>query len=144
MTASRPSKSIGADALPESGHPARRPRRGAFRKEVGPNPTPRWMLVVVGYRMGTITSFPLGEPVLSSSTTAEIASDSGTMRPIAGTELASLGRFGNARQGLWRRIAEHQVMSRREQASTRSITVGGERAMTHEALLSAQRSYFEP
>jgi hypothetical protein len=31
------------------------------------------MLVVVGYRMGTITSFPLSEPVLSSSTTAEIA-----------------------------------------------------------------------
>ena len=43
------------------------------------------MLVVAGYRMGTITSFPLREPVLSSSTTAEIASDSGTMRPIAGT-----------------------------------------------------------
>ncbi len=61
------------------------PRRGAFGNEAGPNSTPRWMLVVVGYRMGTITSFPLGEPVLSSSTTADIASDSGTMRPIAGT-----------------------------------------------------------
>jgi hypothetical protein len=32
-------------------------------------------------------------------------------------KLALLGRFGNARQGLWRRIAEHQVMSRREQAA---------------------------
>ena len=48
----------------------------------------RWLwlaLPVVDYRAGTITSFPLGKPVLSSSTTAEIASDSGTMRPIAGT-----------------------------------------------------------
>ena len=27
-------------------------------------------------------------------------------------ELALLGRFGNARKGLWRRIGEHQVMSR--------------------------------
>jgi hypothetical protein len=60
-------------------------RREAFGNEAGPNSMPRWMLVGVGYRMGAITSFPLGEPVLSSSTTAEIASDSGTMRPIAGT-----------------------------------------------------------
>src|SRR5271166_1204920 len=43
--------------------------------------------LAVGYRAGTITSFPLGDPVLSSSTTAGIASDSGTMRPIAGTSL---------------------------------------------------------
>lgn len=43
------------------------------------------MLVVVGYRMGTITSVPSGEPVLSSSTTAEIAPDSDTMRRIVGT-----------------------------------------------------------
>ena len=35
--------------------------------------------------MGAITSFPFGKPVLSSSTTAEIASDSGTVRPIVGT-----------------------------------------------------------
>lgn len=61
------------------------PRRGVFRNEVDPNSTPRWMLVVVGYRMGTITSFPLGDPVLLSSTTAGITSDSDTMRPIAGT-----------------------------------------------------------
>jgi len=40
-----------------------------------------------GYRVGTITSFPLGMPVISSSTMAEIASDSGAMRPIAGTSL---------------------------------------------------------
>jgi hypothetical protein len=45
------------------------------------------ILVVVGYRMGPITSFPLGEPVLPSSTMAEIASDSGAMRPTAGTSL---------------------------------------------------------
>ena len=61
------------------------PRRGAFGNETGPNATPRRMLVVVGYRIGMITSFPLGKPVLSSSTTAGIASDSGTMRAIAAT-----------------------------------------------------------
>jgi hypothetical protein len=33
------------------------------------------MLVVVDYCMGTITSFPVEEPVLSSSTTAEIAAN---------------------------------------------------------------------
>jgi len=50
----------------------------------------RWLspaLLAVGYRMGTITSFPLAEPVVSSSTMADIASDSGTTRPIAATSL---------------------------------------------------------
>ncbi len=61
------------------------PRRGAFGNKAKPNSPPRRMLVVVGYRMGAITSFPFGEPVLSSSTIAEIASDSGAIRPIAGT-----------------------------------------------------------
>jgi len=55
--------------------------------EAGPNSTPKQTPVVVDYRVGTITSFPLGKPVVSSSTTAEIASDSGAMRPIAGTSL---------------------------------------------------------
>ena len=41
--------------------------------------------LAVGYCAGTITSFPLGEPVLSSSMMAEIASDSGAVRPIAAT-----------------------------------------------------------
>ncbi len=67
--------------------------------------------------METITSFPLGKPVVSSSTTAEIASDSGTMRPTRQDELVPFGRFGKASQGLWRRIGEHQVMSRWEQTA---------------------------
>jgi hypothetical protein len=47
----------------------------------------REVLIVIDHRAETITSFPLGKPVFSRATTAGIASDKGTMRPIVGASL---------------------------------------------------------
>jgi hypothetical protein len=76
-----------------------------------PNSTPKQTPVVVDYRLGTFTSFPLGEPVFSSSTMADIPSESGAVRPIAGTRLASLGRFGDA--ACWMREKTVRAKSRK-------------------------------
>ena len=94
-----------------------------------PAPWPRSRVIAIGYRMGTITSFPFGKPVLSSLTRAGIASDSGTMRPIAGTSLP-LGGLGDAGHALRGRVAEHQVMSRREKAADQ-LGGGGDDVQRH-------------
>lgn len=62
------------------------PPKGAFGNDTGPNSAPR-CACCCRLSHGNDHQLPLGKPVLSSPTTAEIPSDNSAMWSIAGTRL---------------------------------------------------------